>query len=512
MIRRALLLALAALALTASTAAAGVADRLERLGGRPCTTGSAFICVPLTVPLDHFNPTDGRTTRVVFAVRPADGRSRGLFVTATGGPGSSGIEVADYYTSTLPARMLQVYDLVFFDQRGMGRSGGLACPQAAARYALSEADAVRAGQAFAANCTGELRSRRLLPYMGTAQAVEDLEDLRVALDGPGLYLYGESYGTQYVQTYAAAHPEAVRRMAIDGVVDLTLTGPQFWASAAASFERVLTDTLRVCGTRTGCSRDFGGDPLGYYQRLLARLERAPIAVRVPGSKPAVTRSLTSGLFGIVVSASLYSPSGRAALLGLLAEARRGDRWPLLEAAYINAGLDPQTLKPTPDPAWSDAVYYGVDCRDYRYYDGTGAERSAAFLAEADAVGAQYPLIGWQTAASDYACVWWPAPEPGPERPAPLALPGVPVLVANATADPITPIGQARAVFSRLADGYLLTTRGGAHVMWGRGDDCVDETYRRFFVQLRAPAERRTFCGNAIVDPYAPLERSRRGRF
>ncbi|MEY4227281.1 MAG: hypothetical protein RL190_2038, partial [Actinomycetota bacterium] len=29
---------------------------------------------------------------------------------------------------------------------------------------------MRAGQAFAANCTGELRSRRLLPYMGTAQA------------------------------------------------------------------------------------------------------------------------------------------------------------------------------------------------------------------------------------------------------------------------------------------------------------------------------------------------------
>ena len=72
---------------------------------------------------------------------------------------------------------------------------------------------------------------------------------------------------------------------------------------------------------------------------------------------------------------------------------------------------------------------------------TPPERSAAFLAEADAVGARYPLIGWSTAQSDYACVWWPAPEPGPERPAPLVLPGVPVLVASATADPITPLAQ-----------------------------------------------------------------------
>jgi hypothetical protein len=48
-------------------------------------------------------------------------------------------------------------------------------------------------------------------------------------------------------------------------------------------------------------------------------------------------------------------------------------------------------------------------------------------------------------------------------------------------------------------------------MWGRGNDCVEAAYRRFFVGLRAPAERRTFCSHATVDPYAPLERGRRGR-
>jgi hypothetical protein len=226
----------------------------------------------------------------------------------------------------------------------------------------------------------------------------------------------------------------------------------------------------------------------------------------------VTRELTRDLLGLAVGYSLYGPEGRAALLRSLAVARRGNRWPLLETAYINAGIDPATLKPAPDPAWSDAVYYGVDCRDYRYYDGTGAERSAAFLGEADVVAARYPLIGWQAAGSDYGCVWWPAPVPDAARPAPLVLPGVPVLVANATADPITPISQARAVFGRLADGYLLTTRGGAHVMWGRGNDCVEGTYRRFFVALQPPAERRTFCGHVTVNPYTPLERGRRGRF
>ncbi len=509
--RRLLLLAAlcaALLALGPANAAGGVAGRLDALDGRPCFGGSEFTCVTLTVPLDHFDPAERRTTRVVFAVRPADGASRGLFVTATGGPGSSGILAAEPYTESMPAGMLRRYDLVFFDQRGMGRSGALACPRAAARAVLSEATVERSGRAFARACARELRSTRLLPYMGTSQAIEDLEDLRVALGEPGLYLYGESYGTQYVQTYAAAHPDAVRRMAIDGVVDLTLTGPQFWASSARGFESVLTATLRTCASRPACGRDLGGDPLRSYQRLAARLERGPIAVRVPGTPRPVTRQLTSGLLATAVSSSLYSPRGRASLLSALAEARRGNRWPLLESAYSATGIDPVSQTPEPDPAWSDAVYYGVDCRDYAYYAGADAERSAAFLADATAVGVRFPLIGETIALSDYPCVWWEAPEPGPERPAPLVLPGVPVLVSTATADPITPIDQARAVAARLADGHLLTTNGGAHVMWGRGIDCVDRVFARFFVQLRAPAARETTCSGVYVDPYVPLERGR----
>ena len=47
-----------------------------------------------------------------------------------------------------------------------------------------------------------------------------------------MILYGESYGTQYAQTYAAAHPERLQGVIVDGVVDLTRSGPAFWRSAA----------------------------------------------------------------------------------------------------------------------------------------------------------------------------------------------------------------------------------------------------------------------------------------
>ena len=73
----------------------------------------------------------------MFAVLPATGESKGLFVTATGGPGTAGISSADDYTSYFAPSITRRFDIVFFDQRGIGLSGGLTCPDAYAAYLLT---------------------------------------------------------------------------------------------------------------------------------------------------------------------------------------------------------------------------------------------------------------------------------------------------------------------------------------------------------------------------------------
>src|SRR5512141_15281 len=93
---------------------------LADLGGSPCSEDSSFTCVTIDVPLDHFNPADTRTIPVVFAVLPASGERKGMFVTATGGPGTSGVLLADSYSAGFDASILESFDVVFFDQRGMG--------------------------------------------------------------------------------------------------------------------------------------------------------------------------------------------------------------------------------------------------------------------------------------------------------------------------------------------------------------------------------------------------------
>ena len=513
--RRPLLLVAALLlaAFAPTVARASTTSTLEALGGTACTADSEFTCVKLSVPLNHFDPTDTRRIKVAFAVRPADKTSHGLFVVATGGPGSSGILSADSYLASYSQKLLDRYDIVFFDQRGIGRSGGLECPRATAAARMDTQELQPVTIAFVNACTAELTSTRLLPYVGTTQAVEDLADFRTALGAPDIRIFGESYGTQYAQTYAAAHPEGLKGVIIDGVVDLTLTGPQFWASAARQFESVLNTTLAICDNRPRCKADAGGNLGAVYDQLDARVEKAPIPVRFPlADGTRVTRELTLSLFRGLVSSELYSTNGRMMLTRALTAVAHNDLVPLLRLAYQAALLNPQTLKPMVDSSWSDAMYFGVDCRDYHYYDGTQQQRSDAYLAQAEQVGASLPRIGGTTFTSDYTCIWWPGPPPPSTRPAPLHNPGIPTFVVVSTADPITPATQGRAVYSRLDDGYLITTQGGPHVTFGRGIACPDNLILNFLETGRRPTKRETVCPGSVVGGYLALAPARARTF
>ena len=78
------------------------------------------------------------------------GRGRGRTSPLTGGPGSSGISVADSYTDAFPEGVEDSYDIVFLDQRGIGLSGPFQCPIATGAYYASAARAQDPDEATAA--------------------------------------------------------------------------------------------------------------------------------------------------------------------------------------------------------------------------------------------------------------------------------------------------------------------------------------------------------------------------
>jgi pimeloyl-ACP methyl ester carboxylesterase len=497
---------------TPEAAPADTATLLEALGGYPCPN-SEFTCVELMVPLDHFNPVNTEMIKVVFGILPASGESKGMFVTATGGPGYAGLSAADDYTSYFDPTILENFDIVFFDQRGIGQSGGMQCVNAAVAFYRADwrtdtpehqAAFLDVAHTFAQDCITEMGIPvQKLPFYSTNQAVEDLEDFRQAMGAKLLWLYGESYGTQYAQTYAAAHPEGLGGLILDGTVDLTLTGPEFYTGAVNSFYNDLMDTLNGCTAEETCAVDFGGDALGAYQQLAAKVLASPQTVSFPlPSGGVVNRQFSYADLEYVVSSELYTEGSRQMLLRSLAYAYQGDLVPLLRLLYIDLSQDPQTLEPNPYPDYSDAAYYTITCDDYSYYTGTPDERAQAMLAEGEALAKTVPYLG-SIFYGDLPCVYWPV-QGEAKRPAPLKASGITTLVLGATADPITPVQYGIDVFNRLADGYLITTQGGAHVTFGRGNACPDEIVTAFLVEGNTPAERQTTCDGVLYNSYVPL--------
>merc|ERR1712151_56981 len=57
-----------------------------------------------------------------------------------------------------------------------------------------------------------------LQFVGTSALVHDLEWMRWALGAPAISLLGESYGTRVAAAYSAAFPQAVKRVAVTGVM------------------------------------------------------------------------------------------------------------------------------------------------------------------------------------------------------------------------------------------------------------------------------------------------------
>lgn len=483
---------------------------LSRLGGDPCPD-SEFTCVTLTVPLDHFNPDSAGTIQVVFGVLPASGERRGMFVTATGGPGTAGLTSADSYTEAFDPRIPEHFDIIFFDQRGAGQSGGLQCASAAAAYYQTEVDtatpegeaaAAAAAEKFAADCVREMGPTDLLPYLATRQAVEDLESFRQAMGDEKFYLYGESYGTQFAQTYAAAHPDRLAGLILDGTVDLSLSGADYLREQAGAFNAVLVQTLNDCNAQPDCAADMGGNAVAAYDDLAARLDRSPIAVAFPlPAGGSASRILTLADLETTAANNLYAEDTRMLFLRALAAAGK-DFVPLVRLTYDALGLDPETLVAIPDPTYSDAVYYAVECRDYAYFSGTPDERATAYLRAGDAVDGSIPRFA-SIFYGDLPCAFWPTTATDLNRPAPLVADGIPTLVLIGTADPATPLANSQRVLPRLADGYLVTMDGGPHVIFGRGDACPDDLVTAFLVDGELPP-RETRCDGVVADEYVPL--------
>ena len=232
----------------------------------------------------------------------------------------------------------------------------------------------------------------------------------------------------------------------------------------------------------------GGDAIAAYDKLAARLKQSPLTFDFPLPSGGLTqREFTFSDLETVAADAMYAETQRMIFLRALAAYSQNENLvPLARLLYTALGLDPETLDAIPDPTYSDAIYYGVECRDYSYFNGTPEESAEAYLRAGDETGHKPALFFLNFLRRPALRLLAHASEDS-ARPAPLTADGIPTLVLGAIADPATPVSNGQAVFSRLSDGYLVTQEGGPHIIFGRGVSCVDDLVTDFLVNDQTSA-------------------------
>ncbi len=506
---RAFALAVAILAAPAA-AETSLFDATSGMELFPCEF-STLSCTKRTMPLDHRANDPSKTIDITFALSFAAVESRGILFYFVGGPGGSGIGSADSYLSSFDQSMIDYMDIVFVDQRGTGPEHGLTCPVAQAIFeavdvSINDPEGAKdIARTYVADCTAEMGRDEILPFVTTDQAIRDSEAFRQAIGAPKVWLYGESYGTQFVQGYATQFPNAVRGAIVDGVVDLSLDAEGFYARYTTAAEALLAKTFEGCASIPACASDMQGDAAEAFDALTAELAKGPLTVALPLSDGSTTnRELTLALVEANAFYALYSPEGRAQFLRVLAAAKRGNLVPMLLLGYSNLYVDPETQIGLEDPSWFSAAYYAIVCADYDSGPASTAdERADAILADAKAFAPNAPRLLRSYFVERLACAYWPQQGPA-TRPAPFAGGDYPTLVLNGDGDPITPISMAYSVLDSARNAHGVFMAGGPHVIWGRGFACPDSIVNDLLFEGALPQFREQQCEQDFIVDYAPL--------
>ena len=497
---------------------------LENLGGQPCEENPDFTCVSIQVPLNHFDAANTETLDVAFSVAPATGERFGMFVQAfPGGPGGEGISSGGL--NWFSEGILEHYDIVFFDQRGLGLSGPLACPTAYATDFLGylngddteglegldtpaeQQAATDEAKTFVESCITEIGiDPARLVFYGTDQVAEDIESFRAIVGDEKFWLYGVSYGTAVAQTYAASHSDHLAGLILDGTIDLTLTGEEGALAQEKAFDEVLVATLKACDEDEACAAELGGNALAVYDGLAEKISKQPLAYEYPlPSGEKVNRTFTFNQLEFTTAYQMYSIGGRMLFLRALAAANNGDILPMARLLHQQATLDPASGAYLGDPTFSDTMFFSVNCTDDTYFSGTPEERVAQVIDAGQASNGTVPRLDGSVYTGLYCAFWPSAPTQVVER-GPLVAQSVPTFVLNATLDPATPFQQGKTVFENLENGYHLYVEGGRHSIYGFGQECPDATIDSFMLNGELPSQREIVCqwDPAVIQAYVPL--------
>jgi pimeloyl-ACP methyl ester carboxylesterase len=469
-----------------------------------------YSCATYRVPIDHDNSALG-TIDIALMKRSAltpDKKIGSLFLNP-GGPGGSGLTMAIAAGGIFQAKVLERFDSIGFDPRGVGASNPLRC-----FTTQEDADEVFNAQVSVpltrAEISGTLASYQdygqfckknagsLLKHMSTKDVVRDLDVLRAAVGDQKLSYVGFSYGTLIGSTYAAMFPNQSRAIVIDGNVDPALRtsdGLQYDRERARGFEIALDGFLRRCKVAVAKCAFSSGQPREKFDELRTYLRQQPI--KLPDGTTFDITAFTGAVAGALYSASafpglaedlqalydnIHPPAARAQspqAVGLKTLRSAGN-------GRIDAGDSPYT---------GDDSYLGVNCSDKKFTHNQ--EQLPAIAAKWEQ---ESPTFGRYQAFSDSAgCPVWPNKNPDVYRGPWRVSTENPVVVIGNYYDPATRYLFAQRMARELGNSRLISVDAFGHCILGDSAG-ADKATADYLVDLKAPGQGQVYTPN--VQPFA----------
>jgi pimeloyl-ACP methyl ester carboxylesterase len=395
-----------------------------------------------------------------------------------GGPGCPAVSfLHEIGTLIVPPEILDRFDLVGWDARGVGASGQIDCqPDYAAWYGLDpspddppERQAwLAAGAAFAEACAAH--GGDVLAHMGTEDVTSDMERLREALGEETISFLGLSYGTSLGARYADRYPQRVRAFALDSALPSYADPLTFVPEWVDGIERAFNAALADCAATTTCAFYSGGDPGAAFDQLMRDLDAAPLAVETDAGRREVGQHAVLDAVDITLS----RPGRWPELAAALAAAAAGDGAPVL-------ALADQHNERNPDGSYGpgNTVFLAVGCLDFPI-----TRDPDAYVALAEKAAQIAPRTGAYYATWTLPCVYWPAAAATADH-APVAAGAPPILVVGAYLDTQDAYQWSVDMAASLESGVLLRHDGTGHPSY-LISGCVEDAVNAYLLELTLP--------------------------
>ncbi|MEH0822976.1 MULTISPECIES: alpha/beta hydrolase [unclassified Micromonospora] len=484
-------------------------------------------CATTRLPLDYDQPKGATTEVALLRVKARDKQTRiGSLFLNPGGPGGSGTDIALAAPYFLSDELLDRFDIVGVDPRGVAASDNVKCfpsvkEQTRAYAGLNvafpwtkaeEKAYIASSKAVGRACS--TTGKPLTGAMSTAEVARDMDVLRRAVGDKKLSYLGFSYGTALGQYYANMFPDRVRALAVDGMLD-----PNAWVGQGKARGELQETRLRSADGAYQALREIllrcdkageekcslaAGDPVATYELVAQRLRKKPVVIDDPD---AGSFTVTYADFVGVSLSALYSPYGYADIAAITA-----DLLVLTDPGAATAARLAQARKAVAKRAeqarqqrrydfpYNNGLetFLGVDCTDA--YHPTDAGAWPALSAKEDK---RAPYFGraWAWSAAPCARNTWTVRDEdaytGPFN----RMTSAPVLVVGNYWDPATNYDAAVSSAKLLPNSRLLSSDSWGHTAYGTSA-CVTGAVDAYLLKGTLPKKGTVCVGD--VQPFVEV--------